>query len=478
MSNGGTVNKAYDIYMGTAITLPSPTPGDQPTFEGWYTAASGGTKIGDAGASYIPTANITLYAQWSSNIPVEFDANGGSCSTQRLTYDGAAPITLPSATRPGHSFNGWYTASSGGTKIGNAGASYIPTAHITLYAQWTAYTVTYDANGGSVSPASSTAGSNGAVTLPTPTRTGYTFNGWYTAASGGTKIGSAGASYTPTANITLYAQWSVNSYKVNITTSNSSTAVTVNGTTVNNGGSVDYNSTVKVVLNYSKSSEQTFTIKQGSTNVTRYSNEDCTKTTTSTDAGTYYFKMPAGDVTINSSSCIAAGTLITLADGSRKPVEDLTGDEMLLVWDLEKGRYAAAPIVFIDSDPEAVYEIIELSFSDGTSVKVISEHGFFDYDEAKYIYLDEHSGEYIGHRFVKEDGTTAVLIGVSIYDEITTAWSPVTFGHLCYYTNGMLSMPGGISGLFNIFEVNADTMTYDPAAMQKDILRSMMIDHY
>jgi len=45
------------------------------------------------------------------------------------------------------------------------------------------------------------------LTLPTATRNSYTFNGWYTAASGGTKIGDACASYTPTADITLYAQW-------------------------------------------------------------------------------------------------------------------------------------------------------------------------------------------------------------------------------------------------------------------------------
>lgn len=48
-------------------------------------------------------------------------------------------------------------------------------------------------------------------------------------------------------------------------------------------------------------------------------------------------------------------------------------------------------------------------------------------------------------------------------------YSPVTYSHLCYYVNGMLSMPGGIEGLFNIFEVNAETMKYDEAQMQADI---------
>lgn len=54
-------------------------------------------------------------------------------------------------------------------------------------------------------------------------------------------------------------------------------------------------------------------------------------------------------------------------------------------------------------------------------------------------------------------------------DYETMAYSPVTYGHLCYYVNGMLSMPGGIDGLFNIFEVDTDTMRYDLEAMVADI---------
>ena len=47
--------------------------------------------------------------------------------------------------------------------------------------------------------------------------------------------------------------------------------------------------------------------------------------------------------------------------------------------------------------------------------------------------------------------------------------SPVTVGHLCYFVNGMLSMPGGVGGLFNIFEVDPETMTYDYEQLAKDI---------
>ncbi len=176
------------------------------------------------------------------------------------------------------------------------------------------------------------------------------------------------------------------------------------------------------------------------------------------------------------TSCITPDTLITLADGSQVRVDSLTGKEELLVWNLETGKYDTAPIVFVDSEQESAYEIIHLYFSDGSDVKVISEHGFFDLDIGKYVYIDaKNYANYVGHRFVKEGDVSEdtwnviTLDKVVVEKEVTTAWSPVTFEHLCYYTNGVLSMPGGIEGLFNIFEVDTDTMSYDKEQMQKDI---------
>ncbi len=171
-------------------------------------------------------------------------------------------------------------------------------------------------------------------------------------------------------------------------------------------------------------------------------------------------------------NCITPDTLITLADGSLVRVDSLTGEEQLLVWNMETGSLDSASIMFVDSDPEATYEIIKLYFSDGTEVKVISEHGFWDYDLNKYVYLDRNADQYIGHTFAKQNGDVlekVELVDVVLEEQVTTAWSPVTAGHLCYFVNGMLSMPGGVGGLFNIFDVDAETMTYDYEAMARDI---------
>lgn len=78
------------------------------------------------------------------------------------------------------------------------------------------YTVTFHANGGSVSTSSKTVTYNSTYgTLPTPTRVGYTFTGWYTAASGGTRILSTNT-VSITSNQILYAHWSIISYTANI----------------------------------------------------------------------------------------------------------------------------------------------------------------------------------------------------------------------------------------------------------------------
>lgn len=176
-------------------------------------------------------------------------------------------------------------------------------------------------------------------------------------------------------------------------------------------------------------------------------------------------------------ACVAAGTLITLADGSQIPVELLTGNEMLLVWNMLTGKFDVAPILFIDSDPARYYKVINLYFSDGTVVKVIDEHGFWNFDLNQYVFLRDDASQYVGHWFNKQttdaEGnliwSKVQLSDVIVQSEFTTTWSPVTYSHLCYYVNGMLSMPGGTTGLINIFEVDPDTMTIDQDKYNADI---------
>lgn len=82
------------------------------------------------------------YSSGGSTYTVNFNANGGTVTPTSATQTSAgASISLPTPTYAGHSCTGWYTASSGGTKRGDAGGDYVPTSNETLYAQWVAVPV-------------------------------------------------------------------------------------------------------------------------------------------------------------------------------------------------------------------------------------------------------------------------------------------------------------------------------------------------
>ena len=148
---------------------------------------------GTYGSNYRNQAKATCTVTPASvTYPVTFNPNGGTVSTKSKNVTiGKTYGTLPTPTRTGYDFDGWYTRESGGTKV-TATTSVGTNPPTTLYAHWIAkkYTVTLDANGGTVSMASRTATYGSTYpALPDATRTGgYTFDGWYTQKTGGTKV--------------------------------------------------------------------------------------------------------------------------------------------------------------------------------------------------------------------------------------------------------------------------------------------------
>jgi uncharacterized repeat protein (TIGR02543 family) len=202
------------------------------TFTGWATTPGGTVAYAD-GASYtMGTSNVTLYAKWAvNNYTITFDKNDvaatGTMSTQTIASGSSAALTANAFTKTGWTFSGWATTSGGSVAYAN-GASYtMGTANVTLYAQWTlipTYTVTYDGNtstGGTVPAGVNTYVQSATVTVLGNTgnlvKTGYTFAGWNTAANGtGTSYAASGsASFAMgTANVTLYAQWTLNNYTI------------------------------------------------------------------------------------------------------------------------------------------------------------------------------------------------------------------------------------------------------------------------
>ncbi|MCL2409365.1 MAG: InlB B-repeat-containing protein [Oscillospiraceae bacterium] len=191
-------------------------------FQGWYQLPNGGGSSVNQYAT-VPMMDMTIYAFWTvaPTFIVTFDAQSGTPTgeTESVTTGNtyaAALAAVDTPARAGFIFQGWFTAPSGiagGVQVLGTTVVTATTAQ-TLYARWIpdpTVTITFDAQGGAPDPqvvSGNTSGSTYAATLAaitTPTLAGYTFDGWFTAETGGTEI--TAASTVPSTDTTLYAQW-------------------------------------------------------------------------------------------------------------------------------------------------------------------------------------------------------------------------------------------------------------------------------
>ncbi len=219
-ANGGTPSSSTTSQdYGAKLNLPTAPTRTGYAFAGWYTSASGGTQV-TSSTTYSTAGATTYYAHWTANantVTWNASSNGGTVNGQSsvtTSVNTGAKATAPSYTpvKAGHIFKGWYTSAAGG----NLYSTVTISAAQTFYAQFTAnsYTATWNANGGTPASATTSPTYGTKLTLPTaPTRAGYAFAGWYTAASGGTQVTSS-TTYNTAGNVTYYAHWSTNSYTV------------------------------------------------------------------------------------------------------------------------------------------------------------------------------------------------------------------------------------------------------------------------
>jgi uncharacterized repeat protein (TIGR02543 family) len=245
-SQGGSSVEAGSTVTGGSIAASpgSPTRVGY-TFTGWFAASSGGSAVSFP-YTHGQTASFSLFAQWSANsYSITYDSNSASSgavpATGSYTTGGVAyPLATNSGSlaRTGYAFVGWNTQSDGsGTSYVAGSGTLTPSLNLTLFAQWTAntLTVTYNSQSGSTIAAGSTVtGGSIAASPGSPTRAGYTFTGWFAASSGGSAV-SFPYTHGQTASFSLFAQWSANSLTVSFDSQGGSSVEA--GSTVT-GGSI------------------------------------------------------------------------------------------------------------------------------------------------------------------------------------------------------------------------------------------------
>lgn len=198
------------------------------SFEGWYTAADGGTQVYNSDGyvvndgtywldnTYLYDGDLTLYAHWKANqYTIKFDANGGTVDQASKTVTYNQPYgSMPTPTRYGYYFEGWSESRNGPVCTNETTVTQY--CDHTLYARWQPVTmwVNFDLNG---APSYDGFQERDAVSygstygqysdMQVPAWEGHTFEGWYTEPEGGTKVEGTTV-VTATTDHTIYAHWS------------------------------------------------------------------------------------------------------------------------------------------------------------------------------------------------------------------------------------------------------------------------------
>ena len=197
---------ALTLPQGTNITPPANPTKQGFAFLGWHLDQQLLQPISIP--QTMPGYSFSLYAKWAINsYTIEFQTNGGTPINPLILSSNELiqPFTQ-STTKTEHNFVDWYLDD---TLTIPFDFRFMPPYNLTLYAKWTInqYTITFNTNGGN-SISSQTNNFGSLLVIPTPTRSGYSFIGWFTDSN----LTQAAPTTMPAANITLYAKWTINQF--------------------------------------------------------------------------------------------------------------------------------------------------------------------------------------------------------------------------------------------------------------------------
>ena len=273
----------------------------------------------------------------------------------------------------------------------------------------------------------------------------------------------------------------------------------VSSTNIAYSNSNAFSGTTTITVNYTTGQVLTFVLAKPNSNAPgtktiNYSNDGTVKTAgqfakNSCTAATwtvnsYSFKgingktITSGGVTFtiaadtSGGGCVTGDTLVTLADGTQKRTDQITDTDLLLAWDFVSGRYVSAPASIIENHGYGRNTVIKLTFEDGTVVKAVNVHGFFNADLNRWVDITENNAHsFIGDHFTQMDGSSykaVKLVSVDVWEEYIEAWGILTADYYNCITEGMFSIVPPATEQLAYFEIG-ENMTYDEEQMLADI---------
>ena len=137
-------------------------------------------------------------------------------------------------------------------------------------------------------------------------------------------------------------------------------------------------------------------------------------------------------------ACFVEGTKITLADMSKKNIENITYDDELLVWDFDNGCFSKAKPLFIKK-AQVAEEYNLIKFDDGTELKTVIDHRIFNVEKQKFTYTMNEEDTPIGTSVFKEDGSIAKIVERSVVKEKVNYYNVITEYHMNLFAEGILT---------------------------------------
>lgn len=439
---------------------------------------TGATSNGDGTYTVVPTADttitITAVKQWT----VTYSLTNVTASVNGISVSNGASVVVDEGTytvtiTP----NSGYGISSvtGATSNGDGTYTATVTSDITvsavaskLYAvEWinpTGATISVTANGSAIS-SGATVVEGTSISVTATASSGYRLNDVIIGgqAQSGVNKNQAGSS---TFNYTVNGATGIDvttkrMYTVSWTATNANYTVTANGSSISNGASVDTGTAISITV-AAKSGYSITAVKINDTQV-------------ATAAVSNYSYTVTGNTTITNTAqssgiCIVEGTMILLADGTQKPVEDLQVGDMLMVYDHFNGTFAARAFIMDvhAKEAEALYNVLNMTFSNGAVWRIAGHHTIFNSTLNEYVTISASNVEnYVGHTFYYTDGVVSENVTMTGYyetQEVVKVFSPTTFEFANYFANGFLNAPPLpdtlTAGQMNCFEFG-DDMKYE-----------------
>lgn len=386
---------------------------------------------------------------------VSFDLNGqeGTAPENQEVEENSVASEPSAPTVDGYVFGGWFTDKECTTAWDFAKDTI--KVDTVLFAKWTEkepeeVTVTFNTNEGTtIDPVKVKVGEM--ATKPVaPTKTGYTFKGWYKDAECTTEYDFKAPVEKDT---TVYAKWTVKKFQVSFDINNCF-GTAPSKIQVSYGDKVPDPSTLGGEVDYVTG----WYLDEGCSSGKKW---DFDKDIVTEDIVLY----------ADGEKCFAAGTPIVLANGKTELIENLKIGDEVRAFNHETGEVTTAKLFDLWKYPEKQTGAFIVHFSNGIDLTLVGGHCFFEKEANKYVAVTKYNvNDYIGHLFYNMDNDCwETLESVDFLEEAVDTYIIVTENYYNCNANGMLSNEDGIYDyLINAFEYG-DNLKVDEAKKTADI---------